>query len=156
MPRPFICRRVRGKPPADVFKPAGIPVSELDEVVLTLDEFEALRLADYEGLYQEDAAKKMGVSRQTFGNIVASARRKTADVLVNGRALNIQGGICQMTERHFVCYDCKHEWSVPFGMGRPQACPKCQRADIHRSPSERGCRRGCGSGHGGFSGGVRP
>lgn len=92
MPRPFKCRRVLGTPGADYFKPRGIPLSDLQEIGLTLDEFEAVRLADLEGLYQEDAAKKMNVSRQTFGNIIASAHKKIADAIVNGKALKISGG----------------------------------------------------------------
>lgn len=62
------------------------------DVVLSLDEFEAIRLADYAGLYQEDAAVRMSVSRQTFGRIVESARKKIADVLINGKVLRIEGG----------------------------------------------------------------
>ncbi|HOX42565.1 MAG TPA: DUF134 domain-containing protein [Myxococcota bacterium] len=92
MPRPPCCRRVSGSPAASVFKPAGIPARELDEVVLALDEFEALRLADLEGLYQEQAAERMGVSRPTFGRILDAAHRKLADVLVHGHALRIEGG----------------------------------------------------------------
>ncbi|MFA5159469.1 MAG: DUF134 domain-containing protein [Candidatus Omnitrophota bacterium] len=91
MPRPFKCRRVCGTPGADYFKPRGIPLSDLQEIDLTLDEFEAIRLADLEGLYQEDAAKKMAISRQTFGNIIASAHKKVADAIVNGKALKIAG-----------------------------------------------------------------
>ena len=91
MPRPFKCRRVCGTPGTDYFKPRGIPLSDLQEIGLTLDEFEAIRLADWEGLYQEDAAKKMHISRQTFGNIIASAHKKIADALVNGKALKIAG-----------------------------------------------------------------
>jgi len=76
-------------------KPAGVPARELDEVILGFDEAEALRLADLEGLYQEAAARSMGVSRQTFGRIVESARRKAADAILNGKALRIEGGeIC--------------------------------------------------------------
>jgi len=127
----------------------------LDEIDLTLDEFEALRLADLEGSYHEQASEKMGVSRQTFGNILESARRKTADCLVNGRALRIHGGQYQMDERHFVCGECKHEWAVPHGTGRPQSCPKCECANLHRAPAERGCGRGRGGGRCGFRGGVR-
>jgi uncharacterized protein len=92
MPRPFKCRRVFGMPGSDYFKPRGIPLSDLQEIGLTIDEFEAIRLADLEGLYQENAAKKMNVSRQTFGNIVAAARKKIADAIVNGKALKIAGG----------------------------------------------------------------
>jgi predicted DNA-binding protein (UPF0251 family) len=79
-------------PGADYFKPRGIPLSDLQEIGLTIDEFEAVRLADLEGLYQEDAAKKMNVSRQTFGNIIAAAHKKIADAIVNGKALKITGG----------------------------------------------------------------
>jgi uncharacterized protein len=75
-----------------VFKPIGIPVRLLDEVVMTLDEFEAIRLADLDGLYQESAAAQMGVSRPTFSRIVAEAHRKVADAIVHGRALRIEGG----------------------------------------------------------------
>lgn len=89
MPRPFKCRRIAGTPGAEYFKPRGIPLVELEEVELTLDEFEAIRLADLEELYQEDAAKKMNISRQTVGNIIISAHKKIADVLVNGKALKI-------------------------------------------------------------------
>ena len=64
----------------------------LEEVNLTLDELEAIRLADLRGLYQEDAAKKMNVSRQTFGNIINSAHKKIADALLNAKALKIEGG----------------------------------------------------------------
>ena len=154
MPRPLICRRVAGCPRSEYFKPAGIPLSGLEEVRLTRDELEALRLADLEGMYQAAAAEKMGISRQTFGNIVESARRKAADALVNGRALRIQGGVIQMTERTFTCTSCQHEWKAPFGTGRPQGCPQCGKADFHRVPAERGC--GGKGGRDGFRGGVRP
>ena len=92
MPRPFKCRRVCGTPGSDYFKPRGIPLSDLQEIGLTIDEFEAIRLADLGGLYQEEAAKKMAISRQTFGNIIASAHKKIADAIVNGKALKISGG----------------------------------------------------------------
>ena len=92
MPRPFKCRHVCGTPGTDYFKPRGIPLSDLQEIGLTLDEFEAIRLADLEGLYQEDAAKRMGISRQTFGNIITTAHKKIADAIVNGKALKIEGG----------------------------------------------------------------
>jgi predicted DNA-binding protein (UPF0251 family) len=65
----------------------------LDEVMLGVDEFEAIRLADLEGLYQEVAAERMGVSRQTFGRIVAAGRAKVAEALVKGKALRIEGGV---------------------------------------------------------------
>jgi predicted DNA-binding protein (UPF0251 family) len=72
---------------------------ELEEVVLALDEFEALRLADLEGLYQEQAAERMNVSRPTFGRILEAAHRKLADALVHGKALRIEGGPVQQEVR---------------------------------------------------------
>jgi uncharacterized protein len=69
---------------------------ELEEILLTLDEFEALRLADLDGQYQAHAAAQMGVSRATFGRIAASAHRKVADALVHGHALRIEGGPIDM------------------------------------------------------------
>lgn len=92
MPRPHCCRRIQGGPAAPVFKPAGTPLRELATIAMTLDELEALRLADLEGLYQEEAAARMGVSRSTFSRIVASAHRKVAEALVEGCALVIEGG----------------------------------------------------------------
>lgn len=92
MPRPCKCRRIALHPGAVYFKPRAVPLSVLREVALALDELEALRLADLMGLYHEEAAARMGVSRQTFGNIIERARRKTADALVNGKALRIGGG----------------------------------------------------------------
>ena len=65
-------------------------MKELQEVVLNYDEVEAIKLADHEGLYQEDAAKKMGISRQTFGRIIESAHHKVADALIKGKALKLE------------------------------------------------------------------
>jgi uncharacterized protein len=134
MPRPQHCRRIGALPANSVFKPAGVPARTLDEVVLTVDEFEALRLADYEGLYQEQAAGRMGVSRQTFGRIVEAARKKVAQALVKGMVLRIEGGRVEMDEmRAFQCADCGHVWEVPFGTGRPEGCPSCKSKGIRRA-----------------------
>ena len=75
-----------------MFKPVGIPARALEQVVMTLDEFEAMRLADLDGSYQEQAARQMNVSRPTFSRIIESAHRKMADALVHGKALLIEGG----------------------------------------------------------------
>ena len=89
MARPMKCRKVSCDVSAVYFKPQGIPMTELEEIELELDEVEALRLADLEDLYQADAALRMGVSRQTFGNIVARAHKKVATALLQGKALRI-------------------------------------------------------------------
>lgn len=89
MARPVKCRRINCTPAANYFKPAGIPLCDLEEVVLGIDELEAMRLTDLEGCYQQDAADQMGVSRQTIGNILNSAHAKVADALLNGKSLRI-------------------------------------------------------------------
>lgn len=89
MPRPRSPRTVRCLPHARVFKPRGIPTRDLEWVSLGLDELEAIRLADHEGLYHEQAAEAMGVSRTTFARILAGARRKVAGALLDGKALAI-------------------------------------------------------------------
>ena len=145
MPRPFKCRRISAVPEADYFKPRGIPLSELEEVVLTLDELEAIRLADLDGLYQEEAAKHMNISRQTLGNILESAHSKIAQALVNGKALRISGGMCEMPPmRRFECSECSHVFDVPFGTGRPMACPRCGSSSIYRKDGNMGMGRGRG------------
>ena len=96
MPRPRKPRIVREDMPARYFKPRGIPLSELDEVVLTLDGLEALRLADAEGLEHAAAAGLMGVSRPTFSRLIAEARTAVATALARGWAIRIDGGTVQM------------------------------------------------------------
>ena len=99
MPRPKCCRRVAGRPCSRRFKPAGVRARNLKEVLLAADEFEALRLADHLGLYQQEAAQQMGVSRQTFGRIITQARAKVARALVEGLALTIgEPEPCRETE----------------------------------------------------------
>ena len=96
MPRPKCCRQVGDMPYKTCFRPEGATPCSFEVVLLTLDEYEAIRLADLEGLYHEQAASRMNVSRQTFGRIIEAARRKVADVLVNGKVLKIEGGTVSM------------------------------------------------------------
>ena len=149
MARPRNCRRVGFMPESNYFKPRGIPLSMLEEVILTVDEFEAIRLADLENLYQEQAAEKMKVSRPTFGRIIDSAHKKVAEALVKGKALKIEGGEFEMAAmRKFKCYDCQHSWELPYGTGRPENCPSCKSGNIHRAQENRGYARGFGRGQG--------
>ena len=101
MTRPFKCRSIRSRPRAYYFRPRAVPACELEEVILRLDEFEAARLGDLKGMLQEAAAEKMRVSRQTFGNILACARRKLADAVVNGKAVRIADGPAGTPARPF-------------------------------------------------------
>lgn len=90
MPRPRKPRFVSGFPNMTAFIPQGLPVT--GEITLTVEELEAIRLADFEGLDQETAAGMMGVSRHTFGRILAAARTVVAEALVTSKALRIEGG----------------------------------------------------------------
>ena len=95
MPRPKLCRRIFAEPGVTYFKPRGIPLSELTETVLNVDEFEAVRLKDLEGLEQEECATKMNISQPTFHRLVISARKKIADAIINGKAIKIETNFSQ-------------------------------------------------------------
>ncbi|ADR19810.1 DUF134 domain-containing protein [Calditerrivibrio nitroreducens] len=127
MPRPIKRRVVSCEPKANFFKPVGVQLQNIELVVMTLDEMEAIRLADYLGLYQEDAAAAMGVSRQTFGNIVASARKKMADAIINGKAIKIEGGIVNYVSGNSLCKRCGFKWSNSSGEENHTVCPNCKK-----------------------------
>ena len=97
--RPKKIRWVKCEPGERCFRPQCKPSGELDGVYLTLDEFEAVRLADVEKLKQEGAAKMMNISRPTFSRIISSAHRKIGDALVNIKAIKIEGGCCRIEEK---------------------------------------------------------
>lgn len=92
MPRPRKCRRVSGLPGVTYYKPRGIPLRDLKETRLSIEEAEALRLKDLEGLDQAQAAARMGVSRPTFQRVLKAARYHVAEALLGGRAIRIEGG----------------------------------------------------------------
>ncbi len=142
MPRPRLCRRVGFQPNVTYFKPAGIRKTDMEESILAVDEFEAVRLKDLEGLGQGDCAKKMDISQPTFHRLILSARKKIADAIVNGKAIKICGGVFKMVKPEAermgrgmgfggpasvcVCPDCGHK--EPKVRGVPcvsKKCPKC-------------------------------
>ncbi|MFH0783343.1 MAG: DUF134 domain-containing protein [Pseudomonadota bacterium] len=128
MPRPKCCRQVGAIPYKTCFQPEGVTSSSCpEEVLLNLDEYESLRLADLEGLYQEQAASRMKVSRQTFGRIVEAARRKVADVLVNGKTLRIEGGPVSIKAGETTqCPRCHHALSL-LNSRDGAICPHCRK-----------------------------
>ncbi|MBL0714031.1 MAG: DUF134 domain-containing protein [Desulfosarcina sp.] len=138
--RPQKDRIVAFNPHVSYFKPRGIPMVDLEEVRLTVDECEALRLSDLIDLSHEDGGRQMGVSRATFGRILQNAHRTVADALINGRAINIEGGNYKMTthERIFECDGCAKRWSERQGTGRPRKCPTCGSKKLFRISSRRG------------------
>jgi len=100
-----------------MFKPMGIPAMEIEQVVLTLDEFEAIRLVDLDGMDHEGASALIGISRPTLSRLVEQARHKVADAVVTGKALVIEGGNVEMVNRGR-CDDCGREISRSRGGGR--------------------------------------
>lgn len=132
MGRPPLWRRVNFIPSITYFKPAGLPLTGLEEVCLSVEEAEAIRLKDLEGLEQEECAQRMNVSRTTFARVLSSARQKMADALLNGKAIRIEGGNFQMALRRFRC-NRGHEWDVSFEVminAPPQFCPTCNTPGI--------------------------
>lgn len=124
MPRPVKSRTVRFTAGVKQYLPIGGSADPADTTPLTLDQLEALRLADLSGLPQEAAARRMRVSRATFGRILASARRTVADALIHGKRMTIGGGPCTFTERQiFYCPTCRHEHAgVLSGALRCECC----------------------------------
>jgi predicted DNA-binding protein (UPF0251 family) len=116
-----------------------VPLESLDCVILLHEELEALRLTDLEGRHQEDAAEQMGISRATFQRVVTEARRKVAQALVNGAALQIEGGTFRVAYVRRHCADCGHDWDVVHGsgQGQPETCPVCGSHSIRERPGER-------------------
>ncbi len=139
MPRPRKHRRLMREPRSAIYKPVGVPLKSLDWTVLLPEELEALRLADLEGRYQEDAAEQMGVSRSTFQRIVTEARRKVALALVGGTALQIEGGALRAAAVRWHCTDCGHNWEIEHGsgQGKPETCPVCRSRAIRERQGRR-------------------
>jgi len=134
MVRPKKHRMVAFNPEISYFKPRGIPMHDLSEVRLTVDEREAIRLADLQGMSHEEAGQQMHISRATFGRIIQQARKIVADALINGKAINIEGGNYKMADqvRTFTCGKCTHKWVEPLGTGRPESCPICNHEIVYR------------------------
>jgi len=113
--RPKKTRFINFNPQTTYFKPRGIPMSSLEENILTVDELEALRLKNYKKLEQVKCAKKMKISQSTFQRILCLANQKIADALINGKAIKIEGGVIKMNgeeKRKFKCEKCKYEWNA--------------------------------------------
>lgn len=134
MPRPIKWRRVAFMPEVAYFKPVGVPQGILEKVLLSVEEAEAIRLKDLEGLQQEECAERMRISRPTFHRVLESAHAKLADALINGKAIRIEGGNFGMAMQRFRCGNDGKEWDVPFEKmvaGQPQVCPQCDSPNIY-------------------------
>ena len=116
-------------PPMEGFKPFGIPMRELESVVLLFEEFESIRLADYEKLTQEEAAEKMNISRPTFTRLYDKARKNIAKAFVEGKAIFIQGGHYITDDYWFKCFDCNE---TMITIKPVNSCRKCNSGNIVR------------------------
>lgn len=126
MSRPPGFRRIASSPKWPVFRPQGAPRSAGAEIVLGLDELEALRLADREGLHHEKAARLMRISRPTFSRLVGRARKKVAEALVEGRPLKLVGSGARAPRRaRIYCPGCRFAWRPSPPLGKALSCPRC-------------------------------
>jgi predicted DNA-binding protein (UPF0251 family) len=125
------------------FRPLWIRANYRQSVTLQLEEYEALRLIDYEGLIHEEVAEKMNVSRPTVTRIYEQARKKVAIAIVEGRSFVIEGGDINLVGNHFLCEDCQHKFIVKNVDETTNSCPNCGSTKL-LSLSEcfvKGCRR---------------
>ncbi len=115
-------RKITMPPPMEGFKPFGIPMRQLDPVVLLFEEYEAVRLADYENLLQAEAAEIMNISRPTFTRIYDKARKTIAKAFVEGKAIFIQGGNYITDDYWYRCFNCKETMVVAKPLKKCRAC----------------------------------
>lgn len=150
MARPTKWRKIEHIPTTSYFVPSETDKADLPENILKLEELEAIRLKDLEGLEQEECAARMEVSRATFQRILLSAREKLADSLINGKTIHIEGGnftrnICSMH-----CLDCGKEWKESFenlrrAKNEQYVCPECGSKKIVCIDNRKGkfCHKNC-------------
>ncbi len=124
MPRPKKDRIVHQPPLYNRFKPVGIRRGILDEIILSLDEYEAIRLADFVGLDHEQAAEEMEISRSTFTRLIDKARKKIAAMLVEGKELIIEGGNIHFRGNVLRCQQCGHMFNIDI-RSKIDICPSC-------------------------------
>ena len=148
MPKNKKNRWVNIPPAVYYFKPAGVPVNRLMEIVLSLEEYEAIRLSDYDGLKHDEAAVRMGVSRPTFTRVLAEARQKLADAVINGKAIIIDGGNYVFINKLYICRSCGFTWDKKLSDEEDSKCPNCGSPTIELCNNNfcRGKGRGFGRG----------
>lgn len=124
MPRPKNNRLVQEPPLFVEFKPTGIAGKNLEQKYLSLDEFEAIRLADYLGMSHEEASGEMNISRSTFSRLIDQARQIIAGFLIRGELLTIDGGNIHFKNNIIRCLDCGHMFKTNMNQPMP-VCPTC-------------------------------
>jgi len=150
MARPTKWRRIENVPTIPYFIPSENGIENVPENILKIEELEAIRLKDLEGLEQEECAVKMEVSRPTFQRILIAAREKVADSLINGKAIRVEGGNFTRNICPVKCMDCEKEWMESFEnlaaiKTGEYACPSCGSKKIVCGQTCQGkfCRKNC-------------
>jgi uncharacterized protein len=131
-PRPKRTRKVLQPPGFRGFKPFGCPDSTDNKIKLLLEEYEAVNLADYEKLSQEEAAKQMGVSRPTFSRIYESARGKIARAFMEVSTIVIEGGNVEIGEDWLHCTSCHTIFKLSDPQNQSHTCPVCQSRETEK------------------------
>lgn len=122
-------RRINLPPRYTNFKPSGVPRKFLESVELTVDEFEAIRLADYQQMEHQQAADEMNISRPTFTRLIEKARQKMAQVIIEGKELVIMGGNIDFVHTLQECNDCGEVIQQPFNDAHAE-CPDCGSSNV--------------------------
>ncbi len=143
MPRPQKNRIIKEPPVFTQFKPAGIPGRSLETVILTLDEYEALRLSDLECMSQEGAADEMEISRPTFTRLIETARKKVMEMIVDGKMLIIEGGNIHFRHNIIKCRHCGHMFNINIEI-KIEKCPSCGSSELLNLAGGFGHGRCCG------------
>ena len=130
MKQPYRTRKVDQPPHYTTFKPRGIPQKYLKKTELCIDEFEAIRLADYCGMEHREAADHMQISRPTFTRLVKKARQKVALALIEGTELNITGGNIELLNTLYYCHDCGETVSQPAYL-KTDNCLECGSENVN-------------------------
>lgn len=129
MPRPEKHRIVNEPPIFTEFKPMGVVGRFLERTHLSLDEFEAFRLADFVGLSHAEASDEMEISRSTFTRLIEKARKKIADLIIHGKVLTIEGGNIHFRNNIIRCHDCGHMFNINIKTSFTE-CPECKSTNL--------------------------
>lgn len=124
MSRPTKNRLVEKPPIFCNFKPIGVPANKLQTIIMSLDEYEAIRLADHLGMGHSEAAEEMDISRSTFTRLIERSRRKLAEFMITGKMLEIEGGNIHFKGNRLRCVDCGHMFNTNFNTDMSD-CPSC-------------------------------
>lgn len=129
MPRRRRLRKVVAPPGFKGYKPYGANNNPMESVELLYEEYEAMKLADYDLMNHQEASEIMGVSRPTFARIYESARRKIAQALVEAKEIKTVYGNAWMDKNWFICHDCNARFTMPVTV-KKHICPMCSKENI--------------------------